>query len=457
MHVIRTVNSKRFSLNGIEYLKNYITHVSGNQLEIFNCYDRADVLLPLTHYNQFMVNGSVYNSASQLQSALADVLYVRTTLGAVAADINQDNIDLVRRLTISAFSMANVLNAINNGPAFTVNEKQSVWFAISVIPSSRRGTKSIYKYKMTGLGKGDYGAPNGSNSPTPLTAANLELVYYSVLDSDLIYQAPSTININLGTINLPLISSVINQRPVNAPLSFDSITERFTVLEATYNGAVQRRLWVGGTGKYGQGAQQVTEDDLEVIPEPVATPSVPTYTQVLNAGPLSNAYAIHYGSLNQNTTGYGTDIKYSNPDGNSIIVEFEDPVATVKRIVPTGAADDYFALRSEVNKPVKQINDEDPNVVNGVYALTVADTNYWLSFNNTIALTVHIPEEVFSAGTLIEGDASGTAQVSFTAAPNVTLQQPTGELARTAGQYSVFGIKFRSASEALLFGRLELI
>jgi len=278
MHVIRTVNSKRFSLNGIEYLKNYITHVSGNQLEIFNCYDRADVPLPLTHYNQFMVNGSVYNSAAQLQSALADVLYVRTTLGAVAADINQDNIDLVRRLTISAFSMANVLNAINNGPAFTVNEKQSVWFAISVIPSSRRGTKSIYKYKMTGLGKGDYGAPNGNNSPIPLTAANLELVYYSVLDSDLIYQAPSTININLGTINLPLISSVINQRPLNSPLSFDSITERFTVLEATYNGALQRKLWVGGTGKYGQGAQQVTEDDLEVIPEPVSTPSVPTYT-----------------------------------------------------------------------------------------------------------------------------------------------------------------------------------
>ncbi|MFY7730041.1 MAG: hypothetical protein ACOVRN_11030, partial [Flavobacterium sp.] len=98
-----------------------------------------------------------------------------------------------------------------------------------------------------------------------------------------------------------------------------------------------------------------------------------------------------------------------------------------------------------------------PNVVNGVYALTAEDTNCWLSFNNSIALTVHIPEEVFSAGTLIEGDTSGTAQVNFTAAPNVTLQQPTGELPQTAGQYSVFGIKFRSESEVLLFGRLELI
>lgn len=457
MHIIRTVNSKRFSLNGIEYLKNYITHVSGNQLEIFNCYDRADVLLPLTHYNLFMVNGSVYNSASQLQSAIADVLYVRTTLGAVAADINQDNIDLVRRHTINAFSMANVLNAINNGASFSVSEKQSVWFAISVIPTSRRGTKSIYKYKMTGLGKGDYGAPNGNNSPVPLTEANLELVYYSILDSTQVYLQPSTVNINLGTITLPSISDVINQRPVNAPLNFDPITERFTVLEATYNGTLQRRLWVGGTGKYGQGAQQATEDDLEPVPEPVATPTIPTYTQVLNAGPLSNAYAIHYGSINQNTTGYGTDIKYSNPDGNSIIVEFEDPVATVKRIVPTGAADDYFALRSEINKPVKQINDEDPNIVNGVYALTAEDSTSWLSFNNNIALTVHIPEEVFLTGTLIEGDASGTAQVSFTAAANVALQQPTGELPRTAGQYSVFGIKFRSESEALLFGRLELI
>lgn len=81
MFEIININDVRFSLNGVEYLKNYISKVSGSSIEIFNCYERRDILVPFNHYNKFTVNGNTYASAAALQSALLSVIYGRNTLG----------------------------------------------------------------------------------------------------------------------------------------------------------------------------------------------------------------------------------------------------------------------------------------------------------------------------------------------------------------------------------------
>lgn len=81
MIVINTVNAQRFSLNGIEYFKNYLSYVAGDSVAVYNAYDRRDIRVELTHFSQFEVNGDSFTSAADLQAALLDVIYTRATLG----------------------------------------------------------------------------------------------------------------------------------------------------------------------------------------------------------------------------------------------------------------------------------------------------------------------------------------------------------------------------------------
>jgi hypothetical protein len=450
MHIIRTVNTKRFSLNGIEYLKNYVTNVSGNYLEIFNCYDRHDVLLASTHYNQFAVNGAVYASAGQLQAALADILYVRTTLGAVAADISQDNIDLVRIIQIPTYSMSAILNAINTGDSFTISDTQSVWFSVSTTlrnGSIPRGT--VYKYKMKGLGKGDYGSANGTNSPVALTSANLELVYYSEPTARSITDALGTATIDLGVL-LPgtNLFDAINARPATSPIYIQPAEEGETILTATINGILTQRLWVGGSGKFGQGALQASESDLEDLPEDTS------YDKVLTTNPRSSHYAEHKDEGQDSVTAYGTTIKHSTPDGYTSTITFEAPNRNIQLIIPATDEDDTFALQSDINKPVKFFYDGDDRIINGVYILQPDDYKYWLSFELTNDVLIKIPVNIFPDYTLIEGDACGTGMAEFETDLPLILHKGKSDLAKTAEKNSVFGLKFRRNDSVLLFGKL---
>ena len=83
MIVINTVSNERFSLNGIEYFKNFLSFVYGDNVGIYNAYDKTDQRVNLDLYSNFIVNGVVYESAALLQSALLGVIYTRDTLGAV--------------------------------------------------------------------------------------------------------------------------------------------------------------------------------------------------------------------------------------------------------------------------------------------------------------------------------------------------------------------------------------
>lgn len=458
MHTISTVNTKRFSLNGIEYLKNYVSNISGNLLEIFNCYDRCDVLLSLTHYNQFIVNGVTYNTAGQLQAALADVLYVRTTLGEVAADISQDNIDLVRKLRIPTFSMANILNAINTGTAFTISDTQSVWFVVTITSGTTsipRGT--VYKYKMTGLGKGNYGASNGSNNPVSLAAANLELVYYSAPTASGIRADPTTVVIGFGDLQQGVtLANWLNARPANAPVNIQPAEEGLTVFEGTINGAFTQRLWTGGSGKYGIGAQQALETDFELLNDgATATVDVPNYDMVLTTGPKSSQYALHLEEGRENVTGYGTKIFHSN-NNSKISIEFDNPVFDAMYRIPSKPTDDMFCMRSDIHKPVKTITGDDPGIENGMYKLEPDDCNYWLSFELDSDVTILIPGD-FMEGTLIEGDISGAGIAQFQSDGPVSLQHPSTELPRTNAPYSVFGLKYKRDNQVVLFGKLESV
>ena len=86
MIVINTVSDKRFSLNGIQYIKNFLSLVAGNRLLIYNAYDRRDERTELLLFSEFTLNGVIYASATLLQSALLDVIYTRNSLGGGAIE-----------------------------------------------------------------------------------------------------------------------------------------------------------------------------------------------------------------------------------------------------------------------------------------------------------------------------------------------------------------------------------
>lgn len=144
MIIINTVSDKRFSLNGVEYLKNFLSFVAGNRLLIYNAYDRKDERCDLTLYSDFMVNGVVYGSASILQSALLDITYSRGSLVGDATPVfispykNDFIADASQNFTVpTGIKIKNV--HLNRSPAYA-NE----WYQIGdivTVTSSEVGDK----------------------------------------------------------------------------------------------------------------------------------------------------------------------------------------------------------------------------------------------------------------------------------------------------------------------------
>lgn len=445
MIIINEVNTQRFSLNGIPYLKNYVSHISGNFIEIFNCYERSDVLVPPTHYNQFRVNGAEHFTIGQLQSALAGVLYARTTLGTASADIDQDNIDVVRKIRIGTFNTANVVNAINTGPAFSINEMQSVWFVVSVTMGL-----ATYKYKMTGLGKGNYGTGG-----TAINSANLELVYSKITQLTDIRLDTSTRFIDFGNIQNSTITAWINTRPTVLTIQPAELGE--TVFRGTVNNIPTEMVWRGAPGDYGVNAKPAIETDVITVADKDPTVAPADYNAVLEQDNETTHYAIHYDNLNEASTAYGISIKHLGVLGKQTSVTFAEPVTDTSLTVPAGVADDEFALRSDFHKEIKLITTSSTGFADNIYILQPEDKNKWLSFDIPADFYIKTPLNTYSANTLIEGDIANIGQASFITDEGITLHYGISENPRTAEKNSVFGLKFRSSENVLLFGKLDLI
>lgn len=152
MNVILNIDSRKFSLNGIPYFKNFIPHVMGTKLRIVNAYDSTLVLVHLDSVDKFSVDGVIFISISELASALIPVLYTRDSLGG--ANGSQNNVPMRINILSTALATNDIagfvayFNAIS--PSFFVLE------TTSLVQFYCTDTKDIYQ--ITGKGKGTYGA-----------------------------------------------------------------------------------------------------------------------------------------------------------------------------------------------------------------------------------------------------------------------------------------------------------
>lgn len=109
--IINTVNNERFSLNGIEYFKNFTSFIAGSKIHIFSAYDRLHELAPFTLYTDIVLNGVVHGSVSALQSAILPVIYTRATLGSGSSTV------VPSRITVFGNKFFLIKHPANNNPA----------------------------------------------------------------------------------------------------------------------------------------------------------------------------------------------------------------------------------------------------------------------------------------------------------------------------------------------------
>jgi len=87
---INNVNTQKFSLNGVEYFKNFTPIVVGNRITIVNTYDSRIVIVPLTEFQDFEVDAVTYASVILLQTALLPVIFTRDSLGITGDFLSND-------------------------------------------------------------------------------------------------------------------------------------------------------------------------------------------------------------------------------------------------------------------------------------------------------------------------------------------------------------------------------
>lgn len=80
-----------FTLNGVSYLKNFQSLISGDSIRIVNAYDSRLELLSWTLYSEFTVDGSTFASAILLQENLVSKLFNRPATGSGLLETSTSN------------------------------------------------------------------------------------------------------------------------------------------------------------------------------------------------------------------------------------------------------------------------------------------------------------------------------------------------------------------------------
>jgi len=358
MNIITTISDTRFSFNGIQYLKNYISKVAGNKLMIFNCYDNKDVLIDLLPYTQYSLDGVVHTNAANLQEALLPVIYSRSTLGGGSGggSINQDNKAIrIPFFSYTVLTARELADLVNTSDPFVVSEIQELYIFLSV-PSTGFNPATVYKYKVFNKGKGTYGAGSGN---IRLSALDLELMYATpIVVDDVDPDDPTTDTVNYGALTTQTISQWLNAQ--NPAITIQPQDEGYTLFKGTVNGAEASYLWVGAPGTYGTGQTQSSTTDFQLLNQ-----ALPSYVKTVTGAAVNNADPLNP-IVNAVTNVAGTAGQISVANGST---------------TPSLSIDDAYT-----NKLIKCIyNNNTPVTISGTATETIIKT---------------IP---FAAGTFISG------------------------------------------------------
>lgn len=470
MIVINTIDDRKFSFNGIPYLRNYISAVYGTSVEVFNCYERHDVLVEQIHFNQYRVNGTVYGSAAALQTALLDVIYSRNTMGGEIPD--QDNIDIRKYFHYTEdYSTAQILAEINSLPSYTVNEKQSVWFigrTFQILPvpviipggplTSPRDNNfpvfspsSLIKYKLMNKGKGVYGSGG-----IQLTMNDLELIYQNAPTENDIAEDPATDIVNYGELGEQEIYEWLNAQA--AAIIIQPQNEGYTLFRGTVNGESKSYLWVGEAGSYGLSNPVATANDFELLEDVPPAPYIPGQNEVTAMGNIiiGNEHRFIKVEEGIEVQAHGIDEQGQYFEKNNFVVieKYADPIANVEYVKPAKPANDFYAMQSDLRQ--QQLKIIDSLVVDSLYTITNEDFGKTLVYNGLDDINMLLSTNLtYEPGYFVNIIQSNAGNISFVV-DGFLLKHSPDELPETYAYNSTATIIILEEYSALIFGKLKL-
>jgi hypothetical protein len=341
MIYISTLSDTRFTLNGTEYLKNYISTVKGSRIELFNCYERKDMLVPLTDCTQISLNGSVYETAEELQSALLTVTYSRFTMGDGSAYMqnNKGRIISLGYLTTENAPYNEVLSKIN-GTSFIITETESPVLVSAF--KTENGLSKKHTFLFLG-GKGTWGL-----NASPIASFNL------------VQLAPETLTVadlqendNSVIISLPEISEDDFLATANTGEHDFTNTAKTYYFSYVEDEILYIKRFIGESGIYGGTGLLFADNDFISTTtgniEP--GPATPTQDEVTQAGNIIDNKSVIFtagsGSLEISNEGFD----YTN--NNRVNIRFaegsENESETITYTIPHKGGDDNFAMISDIN------------------------------------------------------------------------------------------------------------
>ena len=161
MIVINTVSSSRFSIDGIEYFKNFMPIARGNTIAIINAYDSKIDLSGAKAYDQFNIDSVVYATLELTQSALLSVLFSRVAADNVSPlirDLNSDD---------SIAHTGDLLQTIVKTYTIPANTIPSNCVISALIAIKKVGglNSGVFEFGLSGQSNGLFHLVNMGNNP----------------------------------------------------------------------------------------------------------------------------------------------------------------------------------------------------------------------------------------------------------------------------------------------------
>ena len=347
MNIINTISNTRFSFNGIEYFKNYISVVRGNRIEIFNCYEREDVLLCLTSYNEISLNGTIHNAVSSLQSALQSVIYSRSTLaGEEIPFLEQNNTGRVINIGYLTGNLALELPTRINNLTTTLTASDSPVFFTGYQGLPQGSTKFTYQFLG---GKGTWGQGGTIVAQNQLQ----QLIVQNLIPEDL------TADENANIISLNEVEPSNFLIAANTEIRDFSNTVKQHYLSYSNNGTLYIKRFTGTPGEYGGSASAFTESDFEDITNSniKAGPITASLEDILRS---TGTVTVPFITKDENTGGKmtykGSSIDYESADGFITKIDYENNNQTVNYKIPAKQSDDTFAMKSDIDHILRVVD-----------------------------------------------------------------------------------------------------
>lgn len=159
--------------------------------------------------------------------------------------------------TFNENTLSEILSILNNATAFEVKNPSSSIVKITKI-SKTASERNIKIYKFINLDSRQIG-----NKTSPLTSANLELIYFNKPTAQDIEEDPSTEIFDFGDLGTTEVIDAINSSVTSLEVEDSAVS--ISIFKGIVNGSQESYLYVGSGGIFGDGFDAMPLSDLELL------------------------------------------------------------------------------------------------------------------------------------------------------------------------------------------------